>query len=151
MPNCLAYPVVVFGALKAGLVMVNTNPLYTPPEMAHQFTDSGSVGLVTIDLFATKVAEVLPKTSIRTVVVVSISDLLPTFKRLLVWSVQKYVKKMIPAIPFTHMTFRRALREGATRISAGADPRVYEMALTPTRSRRCSTPAARQEWPRARC
>jgi non-ribosomal peptide synthetase component F len=46
MPNCLAYPVVVFGALKAGLVMVNTNPLYTPPEMAHQFTDSGSVGLV---------------------------------------------------------------------------------------------------------
>ena len=130
MPNCLAYPVVVFGALKAGLVMVNTNPLYTPPEMAHQFTDSGSVGLVTIDLFATKVAEVLPKTSIRTVVVVSISDLLPTFKRLLVWSVQKYVKKMIPAIPFTHTTFRRALREGATRISAGADPRVYEMALT---------------------
>ena len=130
MPNCLAYPVVVFGTLKAGLVMVNTNPLYTPPEMAHQFTDSGSVGLVTIDLFATKVAEVLPKTSIRTVVVVSISDLLPTFKRLLVWSVQKYVKKMIPAIRFTHTTFRRALRDGATRISAGADPRVYEMALT---------------------
>ena len=130
MPNCLAYPVVVFGALKAGLVMVNTNPLYTPPEMAHQFTDSGSVGLVTIDLFATKVAEVLPKTSIRTVVVVSISDLLPTVKRLLVWSVQKYVKKMIPAIPFTHTTFRRALREGATRISAGADPRVYDKALT---------------------
>jgi long-chain acyl-CoA synthetase len=130
MPNCLAYPVVVFGALKAGLVMVNTNPLYTPPEMAHQFTDSGSVGLVTIDLFATKVAEVLPKTSIRTVVVVSIADLLPTVKRLLVWSVQKYVKKMIPPIPFTHTTFRRALRDGAMRLSTGADPRVYDKALT---------------------
>ena len=130
MPNCLAYPVVVFGTLKAGLVMVNTNPLYTPPEMAHQFADSGSVGLVTIDLFAGKVAEVLPKTSIRTVVVVSISDLLPTIKRLLVWAVQKYVKKMIPPIPFRHTTFRRALAEGATRLSAGADPRVYEKALT---------------------
>ena len=71
MPNCLPYPIVVFAALKAGLVMVNTNPLYTPPEMAHQFADSGSVGLITIDLFAEKVREVLPKTAIRTVVVVT--------------------------------------------------------------------------------
>jgi len=130
MPNCLPYPVVVFAALKAGLVMVNTNPLYTPPEMAHQFADSGSVGLVTIDLFAEKVQEVLPRTSIRTVVVVSISDLLPTFDRLLVWAVQKYVKKMIPAIGFAHVPFARALRDGQARIDGGADPRVYERALT---------------------
>ena len=81
MPNCLAYPIAVFGTLKAGLVMANTNPLYTTAEMAHQFTDSGAVGLIAIDLFATKVAEVLPKTSIRTVVVVGISDLLPPLKR----------------------------------------------------------------------
>ena len=67
MPNCLAYPVAVFGTLKAGLVMANTNPLYTTAEMTHQFTDSGAVGLIVIDLFATKVAEVLPKTSIKTV------------------------------------------------------------------------------------
>src|SRR5829696_5119548 len=79
MPNCLAYPIAVFGTLKAGLVMANTNPLYTTAEMVHQFTDSGAVGLIAIDLFATKVAEVLPKTSIRTVVVVGISDLLPPF------------------------------------------------------------------------
>jgi len=130
MPNCLAYPVVVFGALKAGVVMVNTNPLYTPPEMAHQFADSGSVGLVTIDLFAPKVAEALPKSSIRTVVVVSIADLLPTLKRAVVWAVQKYVKKMIPPISFPHVTFRRALAEGATRMSTGADPRVYAKAIT---------------------
>ncbi len=58
MPNCLAYPIAVFGCLKAGLVMVNTNPLYTVPEMVHQFNDSGAVGLVAIDVFATKVAEV---------------------------------------------------------------------------------------------
>src|SRR5262245_56845476 len=61
MPNCLAYPVAVFGILKAGLVMVNTNPLYTVPEMVHQFADSGAVGLVAIDLFAPKVQEALPK------------------------------------------------------------------------------------------
>src|SRR4030095_14670354 len=74
MPNCLAYPVAVFGTLKAGLVMANTNPLYTTTEMEHQFTDSGAVGLIAIDLFATKVAEVLPKTSIRQGVVVHVGD-----------------------------------------------------------------------------
>ena len=129
MPNCLPYPIAVFGILKAGLVMVNTNPLYTTAEMAHQFTDSGAVGLIVIDLFAPKVAEVLPKTSIKTVVVVTISDLLPTAKRLLVYAVQKYVKKMIPPITFPHTTFSRALAAGADRIAAGADPKLYAHAL----------------------
>ena len=129
MPNCLAYPVVVFGTLKAGLVMANTNPLYTTSEMAHQFTDSGAVGLIAIDLFATKVAEVLPKTSIRTVVVVAISDLLPPLKRFLVSAVQKYVKKMVPPITFAHTTMARALSQGADRIAAGADPKVYAASL----------------------
>jgi len=129
MPNCLAYPVVVFGTLKAGLVMANTNPLYTTAEMVHQFTDSGAVGLIAIDLFATKVAEVLPKTSIRTVVVVSISDLLPPLKRLLVSAVQKYVKKMVPPITFAHTTFRQALAQGAARIAAGANPKSYAESL----------------------
>jgi long-chain acyl-CoA synthetase len=129
MPNCLPYPVVVFAALKAGLVMVNTNPLYTPPEMAHQFADSGSVGLVTIDLFAEKVREVLPKTAIRTVVVVTLSDLLPTFKRIAVWAVQKFAKKMIPPVAFEHVTFTCALREGKARLDGGADPRIYANAL----------------------
>ena len=88
MPNCLAYPVVVFGAMKAGLITVNTNPLYTAPEMEHQFADSGATGLVVIDLFADKVAQVLPKTSIRTVVVVTVADLLPFVSRTLVRVVQ---------------------------------------------------------------
>jgi long-chain acyl-CoA synthetase len=130
MPNCLAYPVAVFGALKAGLVMANTNPLYTTTEMVHQFTDSGAVGLIVIDLFATKVAEVLPKTSIKTVVVVSISDLLPPLKRLLIKAVQKYVKKMIPPITFPHTTMAAALAAGAQRIAAGADPLAYAKVLT---------------------
>jgi long-chain acyl-CoA synthetase len=129
MPNCLSYPIAVFGTLKAGLVMANTNPLYTTAEMVHQFTDSGAVGLIVIDLFATKVAEVLPKTSIRTVVVVGISDLLPPLKRLLISAVQKYVKKMVPPITFPHTTMRQALAQGAARISSGADAKLYAQSL----------------------
>ena len=125
MPNCLAYPVVVFGAMKAGLVTVNTNPLYTAPEMEHQFADAGATGLVVIDLFADKVAQVLPKTGIRTVVVVSIADLLPFLTRTLVQVVQRYVKKQVPAASFAHVTFAKALAQGQARLASGADPLVY--------------------------
>jgi len=129
MPNCLAYPIAVFGTLKAGLIMVNTNPLYTSAEMVHQFSDSGAVGLIVIDLFAPKVADVLPKTAIKTVIVVTIADLLAPLKRLLIRAVQKYVKKMVPPITFAHTTFERALAKGADRLAAGADPRLYAEAL----------------------
>ncbi|MDO8681510.1 MAG: AMP-binding protein [Acidobacteriota bacterium] len=130
MPNCLAYPVAVFGTLKAGLIMVNTNPLYTTAEMVHQFSDSGAAGLVVIDLFAPKVAEVLSKTQIKTVLVLTIADLLPPIKRTLIRLVQKYVKKMVPPITFAHTKFERALSQGADRIAAGADPRLYAESLT---------------------
>jgi len=129
MPNCLAYPVVVFGTLKAGLVMANTNPLYTTSEMVHQFTDSGATALVVIDLFANKVAEVLPRTSIRTVIVVGLADLLPPIKKFLIGAVQKYVKKMVPPITFAHVTFSRAIAQGAARIASGADARLYAQSL----------------------
>ena len=125
MPNCLAYPVVVFGAMKAGLVTVNTNPLYTAPEMEHQFADAGATGLVVIDLFADKVAQVLPKTTIGTVIVVSIADLLPFLTRTVVQVVQRYVKKQVPAASFAHVPFAKALAQGTTRLASGADPLVY--------------------------
>jgi long-chain acyl-CoA synthetase len=64
MPNCLAYPIVAFGVFKAGCVLVNTNPLYTPSEMIHQFSDSGATTLVVIDMFADRVPEVLGQTPI---------------------------------------------------------------------------------------
>jgi long-chain acyl-CoA synthetase len=131
MPNCLAYPVAVFACLKAGLVMVNTNPLYTPAEMVHQFADSGSTGLIAVDLFATKVDQTLPKTKIRKVIVASLADLLPAATGLLVRVVQKYVRKMVPPISFAHVRFADAIREGAARIAAGADPSAYASALTP--------------------
>ena len=125
MPNCLAYPIVVFGTLKAGLVMVNTNPLYTAPEMEHQFADAGATGLVVIDLFADRVAKVLPKTAIRTVVVVTIADLLPWLKRTVVRAVQRHVKKQVPPITFAHTTFDRALAQGRAKLESGADPLLY--------------------------
>ena len=125
MPNCLAYPVVVFGALKAGLVMVNTNPLYTAPEMEHQFADAGATGLVVIDLFADKVAKVLPKTAIRTVVVVTIADLLPFLSRTVVRAMQRYVKKQVPPMTFAHTTFDRAIAQGTSKLDSGADPLLY--------------------------
>ena len=138
--------------LKAGLVMVNTNPLYTTAEMIHQFTDSGAVGLIVIDLFATKVAEVLPKTSIKTVVVVSISDLLPPLKRFLVSAVQKYVKKMIPPITFAHTTLARALADGRRSHRRRRRPEDLRAVARPTTaSPRCNTPAARPAWRKARC
>jgi long-chain acyl-CoA synthetase len=130
MPNCLAYPIAVFGTLKAGLVMVNTNPLYTTSEMVHQFSDCGAKLLIAIDLFATRVAEVLPKTSITTVVVVSIADFLPLPRRLLIGFVQKYVKRMVPPITFAHTTFARAVAMGADRVAAGADAKLYAQPLT---------------------
>ncbi|MGE3845062.1 MAG: AMP-binding protein, partial [Vicinamibacterales bacterium] len=133
MPNCLAYPVVTFGAMKAGLVTVNTNPLYTAPEMEHQFADSGATGLVVIDLFADKVAQVLPRTSIRTVVVVTIADLLPWIARTLVRTVQRHVRKQVPPITFAHVTFDRAIAQGRQRLASGADPMVYLQGAGPDR------------------
>jgi long-chain acyl-CoA synthetase len=130
MPNCLAYPVVVFACLKAGLVMVNTNPLYKVPEMTHQFNDSGAVGLVVIDLFAANAAAVLPHTKIRHVVLVSVADLLPPLKRLVVRSVQKYVKKMIPPVTFPHTAFPDALAQGAAHIARGANVASLSSGLT---------------------
>ena len=99
--------------------------------MVHQFTDSGAVGLIAIDLFATKVAEVLPKTSIRTVVVVTIADLLPPLKRAARPRGAEVRQEDDPADHLrAHDRSRARWREGADRIAAGADPRVYAEALT---------------------
>ncbi|MGQ7958755.1 long-chain-fatty-acid--CoA ligase FadD1 [Pseudomonas sp. SP16.1] len=97
LPNVLQYPVVVFGAMRAGLVVVNTNPLYTAREMEHQFNDSGAKALVCLANMAHLAEQVVPKTGVKTVIVTEVGDMLPTFKRLLVNAVIKHVKKMVPA------------------------------------------------------
>lgn len=130
MPNCLAYPVCVFGVLKAGLVLVNTNPLYTPAEMASQFADSGATALVIIDLFGDRLAAMPMPPTLRTVVVVNIADLFAAARSWLVRTVQRYVKREIPAIALPHVSFRVALREGQRRMREGADARAYASSLS---------------------
>lgn len=97
LPNVIQYPVVLFGAMKAGLVVVNTNPLYTPKELEHQFNDAGVKALVVFANMAHNVEKILAKTSIKHLIITEIADFHPPVKRLLVNSVVKYVKKMVPA------------------------------------------------------
>jgi long-chain acyl-CoA synthetase len=96
MPNLLQYPVVMFGAMRAGLVIVNTNPLYTPAEMKHQFKDSGAKAIVILTNFAANLQSIIKETDIESVIVTEIGDFLPFPKNLLVNTVIKYVKKMVP-------------------------------------------------------
>ncbi len=96
LPNIMQYPVVLFGILRAGLVVVNVNPLYTERELAHQMQDSGARAIVVLENFADKVAAILPKTALKYVWVTQIADMLPAPKRWLMnWAI-RYVKKMIP-------------------------------------------------------
>ena len=119
MPNSLAYPVVLFGVLKAGCVAVNTNPLYTPPEMTHQFSDSGAKVLVISDLFADRLPSVLPKTQVKTVVTVRITEWFPGLKGFIIRTVLKYVKKQLPPITVPHTPLQEALQAGRARIAGG--------------------------------
>ncbi|MEM0999791.1 MAG: AMP-binding protein [Bacteroidota bacterium] len=96
MPNLLQFPVVMFGALRAGLIVVNTNPLYTPREMEHQFRDSGAVAIVILANFADKLDQVIAKTNIKTVIVSQIGDMLGGMKGAIVNFVVKRVRKMVP-------------------------------------------------------
>ena len=113
MPNLLQYPIATFGALKAGLIIVNTNPLYTPREMHHQFESSGVKAIVIAENFAHNLQKVLDKTNIKTVVVTSIGELLGYFKGALVNAAVKYIKRMVPkySIPNT-VSFKQALKDG---------------------------------------
>ena len=68
LPNVLQFPIALYGALRAGLVVVSTNPLYTEQELEHQFKDSGASAVITLEAFASKVAAILPRTNIKTVI-----------------------------------------------------------------------------------
>ena len=96
MPNLLQYPVVVYGALRAGLIIVNTNPLYTAREMRHQFKDCGAKALVFLENFGHLVQEVVADTEIQYLFVTSLADMLPTPRRQIVNFLVKHIKKMVP-------------------------------------------------------
>ncbi|WP_062202307.1 AMP-binding protein [Demequina salsinemoris] len=113
MPNVLQYPVAFFGALRAGLIVVNANPLYTTREMAGVFKDAEPRAIVVLANFAHKVEEVLPSTSIEHVIVTKVGDLLPRPKGALVNLVADKVKKMVPAYSLpAAISFRKALSQG---------------------------------------
>jgi long-chain acyl-CoA synthetase len=96
MPNCLQYPIAIFGVLRAGLTVVNTNPMYTARELKHQLVDSGASAILVFDNFAKTVQDVVAETSIKQVITTGLGDLLPFPKGAIVNFVLKYVKKMIP-------------------------------------------------------
>lgn len=113
MPNLLQYPIAVFGALRAGLVVVNVNPLYTARELEHQLTDSGSTAIVVLENFAHTLESVLERTGVKTTITTRLGDMLPGMKKVITNWVVHRVKKMVPAwhIPDS-ISFDRVLQEG---------------------------------------
>lgn len=114
MPNLLQYPVVLLGALRAGMVIVNTNPLYTPREMLHQFKDSGAKAIIIAENFAANLEKIVADTSISTIITTSIGEMLGFPKGNIVNFVVRKVKRMVPAyqLPNT-VSFSEAMRKGA--------------------------------------
>jgi long-chain acyl-CoA synthetase len=97
LPNVLQYPVAMFGALRAGMTVVNTNPLYTADELAHQLQDSGASAIVVLENFAATLQQALPRTRVKHVVVTGVGDLLPVPKGPIVNFVLRHVRKQVPA------------------------------------------------------
>ena len=113
MPNVLQYPVALFGTLRAGCVVVNVNPLYTPRELEHQLKDSGAKAIVILENFATTLEQVLVKTDVKHVVVTPMGEMLGLLKGTLVNFVVRKVKKLVPAWSLPEsITFTTALATG---------------------------------------
>lgn len=114
MPNLLQYPVALLGALRAGLIVVNTNPLYTAREMQHQFKDAGAVAIVILENFACNLEKIIASTDIQTVIITRIGDLLGGLKGKIVNFVVKHVKKMVPAYHLPGaLQFNDTLKKGS--------------------------------------
>lgn len=116
MPNLLQYPIVLFGILRAGLVVVNVNPLYTPRELSHQLKDSGATAIVIVSNFAATLEKVVFDSEVKHVILSRMGDQLIFGKRTLVNFVVKYIKKLVPKYKLPHaVTFREALSVGKYR------------------------------------
>jgi len=114
MPNLLQWVIAVFGSIRAGLIVVNTNPLYTAREMKHQFTDTRAKAVVILANFAQNLEKIIKDTSIETVVITEIGDMLGGFKKMLVNFVVKKVKKMVPPYKIDGaIKFNDALKKGS--------------------------------------
>ena len=112
-PNVLQYPIALFGALRSGIIVVNTNPLYTPSEMKHQFNDSGCKAILILSNFAYNLEKIISETKIKHVIVSEMGDMLGTVKGGLVNFVVKYIKKMVPKFSLpSSVSFKKALSIG---------------------------------------
>ncbi len=113
LPNILQFPVVLYGAIRAGLVVVNTNPLYTPRELQHQLSDSGAKALVVLTNVAHNAASIIAKTDVETVITTELGDLLPWLKKTVVNFAVKHIKKMVPDFHFSRsVTFTDVMALG---------------------------------------
>jgi long-chain acyl-CoA synthetase len=112
MPNSLSYPIAIFGILKAGCVLVNTNPLYTSSEMKHQFRDADVKAVVIVNMFADKLEPILKELGIKHVILSQVSDFFPRAVGGVISLIQKYWNKQIPAVKFENTRFRQAIRWG---------------------------------------
>ncbi|EEQ15060.1 Long-chain-fatty-acid--CoA ligase [Yersinia frederiksenii ATCC 33641] len=113
MPNLLQYPIALFGILRAGMVVVNVNPLYTPRELEHQLNDSGAAAIVIVSNFAHTLEKVVFKTQVKHVILTRMGDQLSTAKGTLVNFVVKYIKRLVPKYYLPDaISFRTALQKG---------------------------------------
>ncbi len=113
MPNCLQYPICIFGALRAGYVVVNCNPLYTARELEHQLRDSGAEAIVIVENFAHVLQEIVARTNVKHVIITGLGDMLGIVKGALVNLVLRHVKKMVPAWQISGaLRFNEVLRQG---------------------------------------
>lgn len=130
MPNILQYPVAMFGALRAGMIVVNTNPLYTSAEMKHQFKDSGADLVVIVANFANNLERILPEIPAKHVIVTELGDLLGGVKGTIVNLVVKYLKKMVPAFSIAKaVSFKSALAQGANHKFKSVDLTLEDTAF----------------------
>ena len=130
LPNVLQYPIAIFGVLRAGLTVVNTNPMYTARELKHQLTDSGASAIVVLENFASVVAEVIAETSIKQVIVTGVGDMLGFPKGALINFVLRHIKKQVPeySLPGA-IGFKKALEMGADKTLPSIDIRSHDIAF----------------------
>ncbi len=132
MPNLLQYPIALFGALRAGLIVVNTNPLYTERELEHQLKDSGAKAIVVLANFAYTLEQVMDEVPISTVITTEVGDLLGFPKALMVNGVVRYVKHLIPEYHLPEaISFNQALHIGRDALAfyRDASPQAHDAAF----------------------
>jgi long-chain acyl-CoA synthetase len=130
MPNLLQFPIAFIGALRAGLIVVNTNPLYTPREMEHQFKDSGAIAIVIVANFASNLEKIIGNTDIKHVIITELGDMLGGLKGALVNFVVKNVKKMVPAYHLPEaIRFKDVLKKSKNIPLKKADVNINDLAV----------------------